>query len=184
MTSSRPLPVCAAVPWSVATWSTDGPPLSQLLTSVVGRYHQCRPAGGAKAHGHQLGQRHTRRAGAHRLCCAQHTCPRLAACWVLRTCWFGQATHAALSTRLGAETACSVLHSMHAKCARGKLCKTPKCADALYLQAVSTTLHLSIDSITGLPRSVIAAEAAGSRGAAGASAGSKVALLLVDTTTQ
>lgn len=61
-------------------------------------------------------------------------------------------------------------------------------------QAVSTTLHLTVDSITGLPRAVItqtesaAAGGGGSggvgRSTAGSSTPSRVALVLVDTTTQ
>lgn len=53
------------------------------------------------------------------------------------------------------------------------------------LQAVSTTLHLNLDSITGLPRSVVAPDTSTARGSTGSTATtSKVALVLIDTTTQ
>jgi hypothetical protein len=57
-------------------------------------------------------------------------------------------------------------------------------------QAVSTTLHLAVGTITGLPRSTIAHESAaaarssGSSSSGTAATSSKVALVLIDTTTQ
>lgn len=59
---------------------------------------------------------------------------------------------------------------------------------AVCMQAVSTTLHIAVDSISGLPRSVVAATdaaaAAARSGGERPAAASKVVVLLVDTTAQ